>query len=280
MGRRSRELRERRRERELTALRSLRLVETAPERGCLFCRKGDGGFKSVEHVFSESLGNKEIILPRGVVCDRCNHGPLSQLDDALLAFPPVALQRTFRGVPNKKGQIRPLSLTGETIDYRPGVGGANPTIVVTSKTPGKSAVRNITRLPGGGGTGRLQGSGGRRVTPRYASQISRALLKSALESAWLGHGETTLEPRYDHVRAAVLGEPRDGYFIVATQSDNPNSRSVSLTQHLVQEKDEWRMAVRANIFGVPMWTDSRLARPLSEPPQGRAQVFTFTGSGR
>src|SRR5688572_565248 len=43
---------------------------------CLFCKRieTDGvTFKSEEHVFPESLGNKKIILPRGVVCYCCNN---------------------------------------------------------------------------------------------------------------------------------------------------------------------------------------------------------------
>ena len=37
---------------------------------CLFCRRGDGGWTSREHVIPESMGNTELILPPGVVCDR------------------------------------------------------------------------------------------------------------------------------------------------------------------------------------------------------------------
>jgi len=35
----------------------------------------------VEHIVSEALGNVTLILPPGVVCDRCNHGTLSRLDE-------------------------------------------------------------------------------------------------------------------------------------------------------------------------------------------------------
>lgn len=259
-------------------MRSLRLVESAPQRGCLVCRTGDGGFRSVEHVFSESLGNTQLILPRGVVCDRCNNGKLSQLDQSLGDFLPVALRRTLLGIPNRQGRLRPLSLAGELIEHQPGVGGADPTIIVKSKTPGKSALREIARLPDGRVRVQMKGSGGRRLTPRYASELSRALLKAGLECAWLEEGENVLDPRLDHVRAAVLGEPRDGYVMFATKSDNPDSRSVELVQHAVQVADVWRMVVVVSIFGVTMATDSRLPRPPIEPPQDIAQILTFTSS--
>lgn len=278
VGRRSRELRERRQKTELDSERALRLVETAPERGCLFCRKGDGGFKSVEHVFAESLGNKQLILPRGVVCDRCNNGRLSELDQVLIDFMPVAMRRTLLGVTSKEGRIRPLSLVGETIEHRPGVAGADPTLVVTSKTPGKSALREIARLPGGRVRLQMKGSGGRKLTPRYVSQLSRSLLKSALECAWKDLGEITLESRFDHIREAVLGEPRDGYLTMATRSDDPNSRTVSLTYGLVREEDQWRMPVVVSIYGIGLATDSRLARPAVELPERLVQMITFTSA--
>src|SRR5688572_25775127 len=46
--------------------------------GCLFCRRHDGGFLSEEHIFSEGLGNTDYVLPPGIVCDRCNSGPLAR----------------------------------------------------------------------------------------------------------------------------------------------------------------------------------------------------------
>lgn len=211
-----------------------------------------------------------------MVCDRCNNRQLSQLDQVLIDFLPVALRRTFLGVANKEGRIRPLSLVRETIEHRPGADGANPTLVVTSKIRGKSALREIARLPEGRVKVQMKGSGGKRMTPRYASQLSRALLKSALEYAWIDHGETTLESRFDHVREAVLGEPRDGYFMMATQSDDPNSRTVWMVYSFVPEGDEWRVPVVASIYGVVLATDSRLARPAVDLPDHLAQVLTFT----
>lgn len=47
---------------------------------CLYCLREDRAFTSVEHVIPEGMGNKEIVLPVGVVCDKCNNGELSKLD--------------------------------------------------------------------------------------------------------------------------------------------------------------------------------------------------------
>jgi len=39
---------------------------------CIFCKQDSSTSKKVEHIIPEALGNKEHILPRGVVCDNCN----------------------------------------------------------------------------------------------------------------------------------------------------------------------------------------------------------------
>jgi hypothetical protein len=44
-------------------------IADGERRGCLFCRLSDGGFTTVEHALAESVGNTEIVLENGVVCD-------------------------------------------------------------------------------------------------------------------------------------------------------------------------------------------------------------------
>lgn len=51
---------------------------------CIYCLTKQGNFTSYEHVFPEAFGNKELILPPGNVCDRCNNEILSQLDSNLV----------------------------------------------------------------------------------------------------------------------------------------------------------------------------------------------------
>lgn len=116
------------------------------------------------------------------------------------------------------------------------------------------------------------------MTARYASQLSRALLKSALECAWIDHGKMVFEPRFDHIRAAVLDAPRDGFFAMLGKAD-PNSRNVSLTYELLSDDGEaWRMLVWADYYGVFLATDSRLAGPIGPLPQGVVNLITFTAS--
>ena len=39
---------------------------------CLFCKLPSDAATSVEHVIPQSLGNSQVILPRGMICDPCN----------------------------------------------------------------------------------------------------------------------------------------------------------------------------------------------------------------
>lgn len=62
---------------------------------CVYCPSANGRFTSKEHVFPEALGNDEIVLPLGFVCDRCNNQTLSSLDQTLVQFEPIAHQRVW-----------------------------------------------------------------------------------------------------------------------------------------------------------------------------------------
>jgi hypothetical protein len=100
---RVKEARRRKRAEEAEAFQAR--VADGERRGCLYCRRSDGGFRRPEHPLGESLGNTEIVLLNGVVCDRCNGGVLSDLDKALGEFMPVKARRTSLGVRTKAGTI-------------------------------------------------------------------------------------------------------------------------------------------------------------------------------
>lgn len=44
------------------------------------------------------------MLAPGVVCDRCNNGPLAAADGELIAFEPIAMLRAERGLATKTGK--------------------------------------------------------------------------------------------------------------------------------------------------------------------------------
>ena len=72
---------------------------------CIYCLKSDGSFSSEEHIVAESLGNYDTVLPKGYVCDECNNGVLSLLDEALIKFEPIAWLRVYFVPYTKAGKL-------------------------------------------------------------------------------------------------------------------------------------------------------------------------------
>jgi len=249
--------------RKRTAIAAQRAGET---RGCLVCRSDDGGFVSREHPLPESLGNTEITLPSGVVCDRCNNGPLAVLDQGVCEFLPVKMRRTMLGVNSKAGCVPSTRFQGGTVEH------TGPASLRFTGDGGRRIIRETFRSRDTVGL-EFSVGGGRRMTPRYGSELSRALLKIGLELAWLDHGPMMLEGRFDHIRAAILGSPRRGFFLMALRGD-PAHTAVSITYDLVRDGADWRMWIVGKLFGVALATDSRLAVPPVDVSE-LAMVLSF-----
>jgi hypothetical protein len=223
----------------------------------------------------QSLGNSDLVLPPGVVCDTCNSGTLSLLDQGLCDFGPLKLRRTMLGVPSKAGKVPTFRYAEGTIEYQAPINGGEPTLILRNPSP-KFGLREVERFTDGRVMFEWNGSGGgRRLTPRYASDLSRALLKAALECAWIDHGEMALESRFDHVRAAVLGEARDGCLVLGNKC-NPDRSDGALTYQPIHEDDVWRMMVWVQLHGVYIGTDSRLASPRGAVPEDLVTLVRFT----
>ena len=71
---------------------------------CIFCHKDSSLSKSVEHIIPESLGNKHHFLPRGYVCDTCNHYFAVKIEQYLLALPYFVSMRFRNEILTKKGK--------------------------------------------------------------------------------------------------------------------------------------------------------------------------------
>lgn len=74
---------------------------------CLFCREKKNPFRGIEHIIPESLGNRAYVLPRGVVCDRCNQY-FSDLENYFCNYHLTAASKLLFLDETKKG--RPPSL--------------------------------------------------------------------------------------------------------------------------------------------------------------------------
>lgn len=72
---------------------------------CIFCKSLSDSSRSVEHIIPESLGNTKQILPRGVVCDKCNNYFARKVEKPFLDASGITELRSFQFIPNKKGII-------------------------------------------------------------------------------------------------------------------------------------------------------------------------------
>lgn len=171
---------------------------------CLFCKSISNSFQSAEHVFPESLGNREKTLPKGVVCDRCNNGVLSVVDAALTSFGPIAFMKTMNGVRGKDGSIPTASLANMKISNST---GSNIKIELDSLSS-----KHYEKTEEGF---RIHMMGPQRMTDKTLKLIARALYKIGLELMYLDHGrEFVHQTRFDEIRDIVLGRVDfSGYLI-------------------------------------------------------------------
>lgn len=72
---------------------------------CLFCLTTGGPFTKVEHPIPESLGNDDVILPPGYVCDRCNQYFGTKLEQEVLNKAPFSVFRVSQAIRNKKWNL-------------------------------------------------------------------------------------------------------------------------------------------------------------------------------
>ena len=72
---------------------------------CIFCKRDSSRSKSIEHIIPESLGNKEHILPVGVVCDDCNNYFSNHVEGPLLNTDFFRDVRSRMKIPSKKERI-------------------------------------------------------------------------------------------------------------------------------------------------------------------------------
>ncbi|GHU97887.1 hypothetical protein FACS189483_05040 [Spirochaetia bacterium] len=71
---------------------------------CIFCQKPSDNSRGVEHIIPESLGNEDIILWRGAVCDLCNNY-FSHIEGELLEQPYFISLRHRNFIKTKKNHL-------------------------------------------------------------------------------------------------------------------------------------------------------------------------------
>jgi len=222
---------------------------------CLYCKVSAGPFNSVEHVILESLGNQGLggtppmVLPKGVVCDKCNHEKLSALDAVLIEFPPISLMRTLYGVRSKSGGLpitklgnaRLRSLAPEGILIEP---GSSKKAFQFDRDKGRATMQHNSNL---------------RMTPDHRRTITRSLFKMTLGVLYLGDPEVALSERFDPIRRMILGlDTFHGYFGVSKKAYRPTSNKGAIQlSYMFFENDRGEESVACHFFflGLGMFTD-------------------------
>jgi hypothetical protein len=74
---------------------------------CIFCHNNSDNSNSVEHIIPESLGNKNIILWKGAVCDACNNYFARKIEKELLEQSYFISLRHRKFIKNKRGHLIP-----------------------------------------------------------------------------------------------------------------------------------------------------------------------------
>ncbi len=155
--------------------------------GCLFCGNENGRFTTEEHVLLYALGNRrdsglvddEIVIPPGVVCDKCNRRRLSLYDNALAQWPPISVFRTLGLLPNRKDRlVDAVERTRWTLSRDP----RQPLFVELAVDADTDA-------------------GSRR------DDVARHLCKIAVEARYPQDPDDACSPRWDEIAAAAIGGP-------------------------------------------------------------------------
>lgn len=247
-------------------------AEEGRTRGCLICRCVDGGFTSVEHILPESIGNKTEVLPVGVVCDRCNNGVLSRLDQALGGFIPIEMMRTWHGIPSKSGGLPTFKFDNGTMRCR----APDDLFLLLDSARGQPPA---PKPPPGQASWAFSASRRKDTTPRRLRDVQRALLKMVVEFAWIDLGEAeALSAKFDHVREKVLGATHEGYLVFPDRIKPKEEIEVQYEERSRVSDGHPVFGVVASFWGFPIFTDTLFSEPQREMPSGWL-VHRFAAAG-
>jgi hypothetical protein len=155
-----------------------------PSSKCLFCQSVRGPFTRDEHPIPESLGNDDLILPPGTVCDPCNQYFGSKIEQPVLNCAPFGTERVVQAVRNKRGRLPRVRNRDIEIQST----GYWDRLILASTPPHRS----LRALPGGGAILNSEW-----VSP---SLLARFLLKVGLELLAIADIVTPHEPQFDAAR--------------------------------------------------------------------------------
>jgi hypothetical protein len=166
-----------------------------PPNLCIYCLKKSGRFDSEEHIIPEVFGNEELILPKGYVCNKCNNGILSRLDNLLLDFEPISFLRVIYTPYTKAGKLPNKSFQNISIKKN------HPRNIILTAKDKSGWIKNLKEMDDGQISFSINIIG-KKFDPKM---IGRALYKIALGTVAYDRGfEVARDPKFDIARAFIL----------------------------------------------------------------------------
>lgn len=226
---------------------------------CLFCKLTNNSFRQKEHPFQESLGNTRIVLPPGVVCDKCNNY-FSKLENDFINTNPVFFWRCFLPITTKKGNPPKVILPKGSIYRRePNSPLELPTICIQQTCEKEELERIATEFRPDASEYSLPPI---QLPHENIQRSSRVLAKIALELLCLYDYPRAFSPAFDTVRnfARYAPQERQGQYI-------PYAWNIHAGQSFIHRLIEIRIGLETtwNVYAFFTLPGVQYLYPLSPP---------------
>jgi len=190
---------------------------------CIYCLKTSGSFTSQEHIIPEGLGNEDLILPKGFVCDTCNNGILSKLDNCLLKFEPISFLRVIYTQYTKEGKLPKENYQNISVNK------IRPRYVVFTAKDKSGWVKNLKENTDGQVSFSINVKG-KRFDPK---RIGRSLYKIALGMVAFDRGfDAACDTKYNEAREFILRGVDFPNNLLISMNGKPNARVRVMHQEL------------------------------------------------
>lgn len=192
----------------------------SPRNQCLFCRS-NGPFTRKEHPIPESLGNDDLVLPPGIVCDQCNQYFGLKVEQPALAATPFSASRLACSVRSKKGRL-PFIADGNKFTFH--ATGIQDVVYMTGSSDWleRAMSGEVIPLPE------------RQGEPYF---VCRLLVKMGLELSALGTEVDPYQPAFDEARQFARS-PRVGQSWSLAFGRYPR-RDELVRDHFVRAGEPW-----------------------------------------
>ena len=200
------------------------------------------------------MGKHNIVIPKGVVCDKCNNETLSALDQALIEFKPISGMKTLFGIPSKTGALPTVKFGNARLEML-----ATGNVRFDSRDPKAFQLEQLED-----GTNRMKFNWQldmHRPSAKYSRKLTRALLKMLLGCIYMDRGhDFALSDRFDPMRDKILNRTKfKGYLAIMNKVRDPSSQESGVAYKFIRgEEGEESVWVMFQFYGVIMVTDSEM----------------------